>query len=209
MLPHTKRKVSLVLKKWGHRRWRSVFSLVGCFLLCASTVQASNALDLNVAGYELFTGIPCRRSGAPATCEVTFSGWSGGHGAVAGGWTSFPGNDLGFWEATIARQGVAAFGSTVTVLNGRVRFVLKQGRSILPLDARVTMGTVQWPASGTTLGCGTNVAHVTIDLQISELKSTATFEGCLHDLPAGSIIPPRIWGTFSIPLSMSPEALFP
>jgi len=24
----------------------------------------------------------------------------------------------------------------------------------------------------------------------------ASFVGCLHDLPAGSVIPPKIWGTF-------------
>jgi hypothetical protein len=24
----------------------------------------------------------------------------------------------------------------------------------------------------------------------------ASFVGCLHDLPAGSVVPPKIWGTF-------------
>ncbi len=188
------------VEKGRQHRWGSILSFVGLLLLWAPAVQARNALDFQVSGYELFPGIECSRNSAPATCGVTFSGWTGGEGAVTDGWSPFPGNRQGFWEATIDRQGIAAFTSTVTVLSGTVTLALTRRHSFLVLPAQVTTGAVQWPAQGETSGCGINVARVAIDLVIPELANApATFDGCLHDLPVGTVLPPTIWGTFSIP----------
>jgi len=178
-----------------------VVSLVGILLCYAISALAQNALDIDVSGYELSLGVDCIRNSEPAKCGVTFGGWTGGDGAVAGGWTKFPGTRQGFWKATIDRQGTAAFGSTVTILSGTVKLALRKDKSFLLLSGSVTGGTVQWPSQGGTLGCGTNVALVlvAVDLLIPELgNAPATFDGCLHDLPAGTVIPPTIWGTFTM-----------
>jgi hypothetical protein len=179
-----------------------VVSLIGLLLFCATSARAQTTFDLNVSGYELFPGIDCIRNNGPATCGVTFGGWTGGGGAVAGGWRKFPGNRHGFWEATLERQGTAAFGSSVTVLGGSLKLALRAGATFLFLSGSVTGGSVQWPSQGGTLGCGTNVALVAVELRMADLGNvnvSATFNGCLHDLPAGSIIPPTIWGTLTIP----------
>jgi hypothetical protein len=156
-------------------------------------------LTLNVSGYELFPGIDCTLDNEPATCGVTFGGWTGGSGAVAGGWTRFPGNRHGFWAVTLDRQGTAAFGSIVNILSGTLTLALKADGTFLLLSGSVSDGIVKWPPQGGTLGCGIDVALVDVNLQITTLgNAPATFKGCLHDLPAGSIIPPPIWGTLMI-----------
>jgi hypothetical protein len=49
-----------------------------------------------------------------------------------------------------------------------------------------------WPASvSDNIGCGPGVATVALELT----GDASYFSGCLHDLPAGSVIPPKIWGT--------------
>jgi hypothetical protein len=71
------------------------------------------------------------------------------------------------------------------------------GWAPLPGDEkRVTEATVVWPAStAANLGCGEGVAKL-IAFFTTKHGAPACFVGCLHDLPAGSIIPPKIWGTF-------------
>jgi hypothetical protein len=55
---------------------------------------------------------------------------------------------------------------------------------------------VTWPASlHDDLGCGGGVAKVHALFKTTK-DEPASFVGCLHDLPAGSVIPPKIWGTF-------------
>jgi hypothetical protein len=192
--------VGAVREVIGRGRGVRVVALVGLLLFGAAFAWAQTTLTLNVSGYELFPGIDCTLNNQPATCGATFGGWTGGGGAVAGGWTRFPGNRLGFWEVTLDRQGTAAFGSTVTVLGGKLTLALKaDGTQLLLSGSVMSGGTVQWPPQGGNLGCGTDIAHVDITLQITTLGGApATFTGCLHDLPAGSIIPPTVWGTLKI-----------
>jgi hypothetical protein len=176
-----------------------MIALVGVVLLGATATLAQPPLAVNVSGYEFFPGVPCTLDTEPTTCGVTFGGWTGGAGAVAGGWVPFPGNRLGFWKAKIDRQGTAAFGSAVTIVGGTWRLALRQGITFIVLSGIMTGGTVQWPTPGGNLTCGTNVARVTANLLVTELGSTpATFNGCLHDLPIGTILPPEIWGTIAI-----------
>jgi hypothetical protein len=45
------------------------------------------------------------------------------------------------------------------------------------------------------IGCGDGVATLTATLPVKG-DGTANFMGCLHDLPALTVIPPKIWGAF-------------
>jgi hypothetical protein len=130
---------------------------------------------------------------------VTFGGWTGGEGAVADGWTAFPGTRGGFWSATIDRKGETDLGSSVTIDGGTWKLLLRAGFTFVKLSWVVLGGTVEWPAHTRDLGCGTSVAKVAAELLVTELGGApASFDGCLHDLPAGAIIPPLVWGTFVI-----------
>ena len=105
----------------------------------------------------------------------------------------------GFWSATIDRKGEAGFGSAVTIEGGTWKLLLRAGFTFVKLSGVVLGGTVVWPAHPADLGCGTSVAKVTAELSVTELGGApASFNGCLHDLPAGAIIPPLVWGTFVI-----------
>jgi hypothetical protein len=143
---------------------------------------------------ELFAGHPCTISGGNGTCGVHSVGWGGGSGHVPNGWVTFPGDGRALWEAAINFQGDVAFGKTINVLKGgRLELLLKKNKL---LSEMVTEGTVVWPPSATgDLGCGEGVAKVTAFFKTKD-GAPASFVGCLHDLPAGSVIPPKIWGTF-------------
>jgi hypothetical protein len=80
----------------------------------------------------------------------------------------------------------------VNLQAGRFDLLFKSHQT---LTGKVTGGTVQWPESqsDTSLGCGTYVGRVTVFLTIN--GHPHTFDGCLHDLPVGTVIPPKIWGT--------------
>lgn len=146
----------------------------------------------NISGYEFLLGTPCTIESFPGTCGVSFLGWVGGKGAVPKGWMAYPGNTQGLWEATVNYIGSPAFDSQVQVAGGVFDLLFKHQPAI---EATVTGGTVTWPADATTdSGCGRGVA--TVDLALSSGPGGPTsFEGCLHDLPAGSVIPPKIWGS--------------
>jgi len=62
------------------------------------------------------------------------------------------------------------------------------------MRGKVLSGTVQWPIKGASFPeCGvTNAAIATATLSV-EGGGTATVAGCLHDLPAGDVIPPTVW----------------
>jgi hypothetical protein len=106
---------------------------------------------------------------------------------------SVPGDEKALWEADINYEGQMALGKTIDLLQGRLELLLKKQKL---LSERVTEGTVVWPASTTAnLGCGEGVAKL-IAYFTTKHGAPACFVGCLHDLPAGSIIPPKIWGTF-------------
>ena len=66
---------------------------------------APTPLPVSVSGYELLLGSPCTINTQSGTCDVTFSGWTGGGGQMANGWTRVPGTGQGLWEATVNYTG--------------------------------------------------------------------------------------------------------
>jgi hypothetical protein len=172
---------------------------IGCYVVTTTTALAlsivaalADLLPARVSGYEYFIGTSCTIDGQPATCDVQFGGWTGSGGQVANGWRTFPGNGQGFWTATADYRGRAKFGGQVALLGGNFHLLFTDGKAVL---GRVTGGTIRWPARGQSSICGTDVAVVSMNVRYrAGATGTGLFQGCLHDLPAGSIIPPKIWG---------------
>src|SRR6266852_1007782 len=160
--------------------------------LAFASQPALAQFPVNVSGYEVFLGVDCTINNEPATCGVRFGGWTGGSGAVPGGWTRFPGDREGFWTANVNYNGKAGFDKTVTLLGGSWELLFKNGTVV---QGTVSAGNVQWPAATGDLGCGTGVAKITASLAVKG-GGAAGFVGCLHDLPAGTVVPPKVWGTF-------------
>jgi hypothetical protein len=180
---------------WKGRRMTkfTAFSAFAVGAILALTSQPALAqLNVYVSGYEVFLGVTCTINNEPATCGVQFSGWTGGSGQVAGGWTSFPGNGEGYWTANVNYSGKAGFGNTATLLGGSWELLFRNGTVF---KGTVSAGAVTWPAQNSDIGCGTNVATITATLAVKG-DGTATFAGCLHDLPVFTVIPPKIWGSF-------------
>ena len=156
----------------------------------------------NLSAYEFLLGTPCTINDEAGKCGVSFGGWMGGTGPVANGWTPFPGNKQGLWDAEINYTGSPNFGSSVTVVSGTFDLYFKGSTAI---SGTVTGGSVTWPSSASDdSGCGDGVALVMVQVTTG---SPLTFRGCLHDLPAGSVIPPKIWGTLA-PASPCVESAF-
>ncbi len=166
-------------------RYRFLLSIV----LFVGTAVAQNP-PVPVSGYEIFLGRNCVIKGQPATCGATFTGWTGG-GTT---WASFPGTGLGVWSIQINYTGQPALPGQATVVGGRWNFLFVNG---LELRGKVLSGTVIWPDAG-SLGCGDviNAAWVEATLTVAR-GGTATISGCLHDIPAGTVIPPTVWGFFN------------
>jgi hypothetical protein len=156
-------------------------------------IGSTIAARLNLSGVEFFAGHPCTIGGQHATCGAHFVGWSGGSGHEPNGWVPFPGDEKALWEADINYEGQVAFGKTIDLLQGRLELLLQTQQLV---SETLTNGTVVWPPSAThDLGCGRGVARVTAFFTTKQ-GAPASFVGCLHDLPAGSVLPPKIWGTF-------------
>jgi hypothetical protein len=171
------------------------YALATTIALALSIVAASADLELpvNVSGYEFLLGTDCTIDGQQATCGVQFGGWTGGGGQVANGWTTFPGNGEGLWKATVDYTGKAAFGGQVAVAGGLFDLLFTSGTTV---RGRVRGGRVTWPVKGQNIGCGIDVATVSLRVRYRVgATGIGSFRGCLHDLPAGSVIPPKIWGT--------------
>ncbi len=152
--------------------------------------RAAALLPVNLSGYEFLLGTSCTIGGQPGTCGVQFGGWTGGGGPAPNGWTHFPGTGQGLWKANVSYTGPAAFGGTVQVMSGRFD-LFTIGRTV---SGTVTSGTVKWPSTDPPdIGCGTRVALVKLYVTFG-LGVSGSFQGCLHDLPAGSVIPPTVWG---------------
>jgi hypothetical protein len=174
------------------------FLIMGGLLIAALAWEFAPAVkaasSINLSAYEFLLGTPCTIGGEVGKCGVSFGGWTGGGGAVANGWTAFPGNRQGLWAADINYTGSPAFGGSVTIQGGNFD-LFRKGR--LPVAGTVTGGTVTWPASASDdISCGEGVATVTVNV-LTKTHSQLYFQGCLHDLPAGSVIPPKIWGTLT------------
>jgi hypothetical protein len=79
------------------------------------------------------------------------------------------------------------------LVSGSFDVLYTNGKTI---SGTVTGGFVMWPSDGQPTSCGINVAIVHADVTFKPgPKGVGSFEGCLHDLPAGTVIPPQIWGT--------------
>ena len=172
---------------------------IGCYVATATTALTlsitgalADLLPARVSGYEYFIGTSCTIDSQPAICDVQFGGWTGSGGQVADGWRAFPGNGQGVWTATVDYKGKARFGGQVTLLGGNFHLLFTDGKAVL---GRVTGGTIIWPVRGQSTVCGTDVAVVSMNVRYRVgATGLGLFKGCLHDLPAGSVIPPKIWG---------------
>ncbi len=156
------------------------------------------AQTVPVSGYEIYLGHNCTVAGAPATCGATFTGWTGE--TSGGGWLAFPGTGKGVWSIQINYTGHPAFGGTtpqVTIVGGKWSFLFVNG---LELRGKVISGTVTWPTDQNSSVdgsiCGPGVAVAQANMSLVGGKS-ATVAGCLHDIPAGTVIPPQEWGAFT------------
>ena len=167
-------------------------AIVATALAVAFSASAA-PLPVNLSGYEFLLGSSCTIDGQAATCGVAFGGWTGGRGPVATGWIPFPGNDEGLWKATINYLGRAEFGGHVELVGGAFDVLFTNGTTV---TGKVTGGSVTWPPAGHNTGCGTDVAAISVSVAFrAAITGSGLFRGCLHDLPAGSVIPPKIWGT--------------
>jgi hypothetical protein len=159
--------------------------------LAFSVAPASAASIAKVSGYEFLLGARCTINFQPGTCGVEFGGWTA---PVANGWTPFPGTRQGLWKASVSYTGRAAFGDTVTVVSGEFDLLFTNGTVVA---GKVTGGTVEWPQVPVpgNIGCGTDVAKIQVNIMFTRgAVGSGSFQGCLHDLPAGTVIPPKIWG---------------
>jgi hypothetical protein len=152
----------------------------------------SPAPSLNGSGYEYLLGADCTLNGSAGRSGVAFGGWTGGGGPVANGWKPIPGDDQGMWKATLNYIGKAAFGGAVSLQGGSFDLLFTNDTRI---SANITGGTVTWPVQNRDIGCGVDVAKVSVYLAYTHGRSgPGLLLACLHDLPAGSVIPPKIWG---------------
>lgn len=169
------------------------FAVIAATALPVSLVGSSafSAPPIYVAGYEYLLGDSCTVGGQAGTCGVQFGFWTGGSGAGPFGWTTFPGNGKGLGKATLNYYGKAAFGTTLNVM-GTFELLFTSA----PKISAIVSGSVRWPLQGQYSTCGLEVATVTLTVAYVT-GGTGRFTGCLHDLPAGSVIPPKIWGGLS------------
>ena len=110
-----------------------------------------------------------------------------------GDWLKFPGTGQGTWLVLINYTGQPMFNGSVDIVGGSWLFILKSGGI---LGGTVRSGVVTWPIDANTSNvCGTGVASINANLSRLNGKPV-TLTGCLHDLPKGTVIPPKVWGTF-------------
>ena len=164
---------------------------VGVLALSIAAASA-DLIPVRVSGYEFYIGESCTVDGLPATCDVQFGGWTGSGGQAANGWRDFPGSGKGFWTASVDYRGKAKFGGQVELLDGKFDLMFNDGQALL---GRVISGTITWPAAGQSTICGLEVAVVSMTVRYRVgATGRGLFRGCLHDLPFGSVLPPKIWG---------------
>lgn len=172
-------------------RFRTPALLAALIFSLAVSAFSQGPHSINLSGYEFRLGTPCTINDQAGKCGVKFGGWTGGGGDTTNGWTPFPGNKRGLWSADVNYIGSADFGATVYLQSGSLDLLFRHQNNIF---GTVTGGTVTWPSSASVdTGCGPGVAQVSVLLTIN--GSSGAFDGCLHDLPAGTVLPPTIWGT--------------
>jgi hypothetical protein len=172
---------------------RLVLSAIPAVLLCgAAAAQGVTP----VSGYEIYLGRNCMIGEEAGTCGTTFTGWTGIK--PAGGWLPFPGSGKGVWSLQINYTGQPAFGGDtpqVTVKSGSYSFLFFNG---IFKHGSVLSGSVTWPIDDShsvpSTICGTGEAFAQATITVPGGQSAIV--GCLHDLPAGTVIPPTVWGAF-------------
>jgi hypothetical protein len=172
--------------------YRVLFFTIVCFACLCGSAAAQQLTP--VSGYEIYLGHNCRIAGAAATCGTTFSGWTGIQ-QPNGGFLPFPGTGQGAWSLQINYVGKPAFGASVNVVGGNWSFLFLNGTR---MHGTVLNGSVTWPADANSSignGCLTGEAFAQANITVAGGSPTVV-EGCLHDLPAGSVIPPTVWGAF-------------
>ncbi len=169
-----------------------IFFATACLPLACRAATAQSLTP--VSGYEIYLGHNCRIARQPATCGTTFTGWTGIQPTVTGGFLPFPGTGQGAWSLQINYVGKPAFNSSVNVVGGNWSFLFFNGTS---KHGTVLNGSVTWPvdASSTYGGCLAGEALAQANITVAGGSPTMVV-GCLHDLPAGSVIPPTVWGAF-------------
>ena len=166
-------------------------SIATALLFLNAALAQPSPVVVPASGYELSIGRDCVVSGVPATCGATFTGWTGE--TNTGGWLQFPGTGQGTWFVLINYTGQPMFNGSVNIVGGSWLFFLKNGGII---GGTVHSGLVTWPIdAGSSNGCGNGVASINANLSRLNGKP-ATLTGCLHDLPKGTVIPPKVWGAF-------------
>lgn len=162
-------------------------------IVCFSLRAAAAAQSLTpVSGYEIYLGHNCIIGEAAATCGTTFTGWTGIKSG--GGFLPFPGTRKGTWSLRINYIGQPAFGGSVTVVGGRWSFLFFNGTI---KHGTVPNGSVTWPANATSTISVCKAGEALAEANITVAGGSPTIvAGCLHDLPAGSVIPPTVWGAF-------------
>jgi hypothetical protein len=63
------------------------------------------------------------------------------------------------------------------------------------IGAAANRRTLNRPVNASASHPATDVAVALVNLRFG--GSSAAFNGCLHDLPAGTVIPAMVWGEFS------------
>ena len=167
-------------------------SIATALLLVNASLAQPAPVVVPASGYELSIGHDCVVSGVPATCGATFTGWTGE--TNTGEWLKFPGTGQGAWLVLINYTGQPMFNGSVNIVGGSWLFIFKNGGII---GGTVNRGLVTWPIDAdSSNGCGNGVAVINANLLRLNGKP-ATLTGCLHDLPKGAVIPPKVWGAFS------------
>jgi hypothetical protein len=176
--------------RFSHIARFSCLIFAGLALSIPATAQSITL----VSGYEIFLGRNCTIEDMAATCGTTFTGWTGIQPTQTGGFLPFPGTGKGFWSLQINYIGQPAFGSSVNVVGGNWSFFFFNGTV---KHGTVLNGSVTWPADANSVLsiCHAGEAVATANITVAGGAPTIV-GGCLHDLPAGSVIPPTVWGGF-------------
>lgn len=183
-----------------HRRWLLVpvlaallFALgpISALAAPAHTRATSDFPKTDISGVEVFPGVPNSSGGVDG---ATFSGWIGGAGPVAGGWSACPFfTYCGSWIVVIDYEGPAGIGHTVKITGEKWALTLKNLHTYF---GAITGGYVEWPASlsDDTYHCGAGVAQAYVTLLSFQPGGPKSVYGCLDDTHLNKAFPPRIWG---------------
>lgn len=154
--------------------------------MLALSPMVAEAASSTISGWELFPGI---RLGA-TVYGATFSVWT----TATNVWVSPVASTGGNWGLSINYTGTPGPGSAVAVNGGSWSLTLADGTTY---SGAVLGGSVTWPTTGGTNGCGQDIAAVGLVLATA-IGGGGTVTGCLDDQHLTTIFPPRVWGTVNV-----------